>query len=175
MAEPLTLAEAKEHLRVDGVDNDASISADIIAAREWVEGYTGLVLTPRSMTTAFRSFDRMELKGWPIAADAAVVINYFDGAGVAQVVTDYRLLVTDRPGILIPAPGARWPYAPRQAGAVSATYQAGYASPAAIPEAAKAAMKIIITALYDNRDTGLTEAVKRSAMAICRHLKRSRI
>jgi hypothetical protein len=39
--EPLTLSEAKTHLRVDGEDEDALISSLITASREVVENYTG--------------------------------------------------------------------------------------------------------------------------------------
>jgi uncharacterized phage protein (predicted DNA packaging) len=39
--EPLTLSEAKIHLRVDGEDEDALISSLITASREVVENYTG--------------------------------------------------------------------------------------------------------------------------------------
>jgi uncharacterized phiE125 gp8 family phage protein len=38
---PVTLQEAKDHLRVDVADDDGLITAQINAATSWVEEYTG--------------------------------------------------------------------------------------------------------------------------------------
>ena len=56
-AEPVTLVEAKLHLRVDLSDDDALITAMISAAREMVERYTSRTL----IYTAYR----LTMDNWP--------------------------------------------------------------------------------------------------------------
>lgn len=57
VAEPVTLAEVKEALRIDGTDEDAYLSTLISAAREYVENHTHLALT--------YSRWKFTLDGWP--------------------------------------------------------------------------------------------------------------
>lgn len=56
-AEPLTLAEVKAHLRLDGGDEDALLAALIRTAREHLERTTGLCL--------IRQTRRLYLDRWP--------------------------------------------------------------------------------------------------------------
>src|SRR3546814_1606546 len=58
MAEPVTLALAKAHCRIDpsDTDHDEVLATYIQAAREWVEDFTGLVLVSRPFTKAEEAF-----------------------------------------------------------------------------------------------------------------------
>ncbi|AOF89273.1 phage gp6-like head-tail connector family protein [Sinorhizobium sp. RAC02] len=57
LAEPITLAEVKAHLRLETSDEDALLAALIRAAREHLEGQTGLCLIVRPL--------RLYLDDWP--------------------------------------------------------------------------------------------------------------
>ena len=48
----ITLDEAKEHIRVVGTDDDASITAMIAAAKAYIEGYTGVTYDDDAPETA---------------------------------------------------------------------------------------------------------------------------
>lgn len=83
--EPLSTAEAKTHLKIDGSDQDTYIASIIKAARQHAEEYT------------FRSFItqtwKMYLNGWPdvIRLPRGVVqsvtsVEYIDSAGSTQTV-----------------------------------------------------------------------------------------
>ncbi|WP_312420188.1 head-tail connector protein [Shinella sp.] len=56
-AEPITLAEAKAHLRLETDDEDALLAALIRTARDHLESETGLCLITRTL--------RLYLDGWP--------------------------------------------------------------------------------------------------------------
>lgn len=172
MTEPVDLDAAKLHLRVDDNSQDAAITRSITAAREWVEGYTGLKLVPTEITQHFDSFALLRMKGWPVAPDAAIAISYLDSDGVAQVIASYRLLAADRPALVLPGLGQSWPSIYSAAGAVTLTYDAGYATPQEVPEVLKQAMLIIIASLFVSREFGLSEDSERAAARLCRQFKR---
>ena len=54
--EPVTLSEAKAHLRVDSTDDDAYIATLITAAREWVEAYLDRTLVHTQWVMRFDRF-----------------------------------------------------------------------------------------------------------------------
>jgi len=153
MAEPITLEEAKAHIRVTADDEDDLITALIVAAREWVENFTALVLVEREVTETFDSFDCLRLSGWPIAPDATLVIDYLDGAGVTQPADDWWLQAYRRPARVTSAIGTTWPTPYSGAGTVMVTYTAGYASAEDVPQALKQAMLLLIGHWYGRRES----------------------
>ena len=54
--EPVTLTEAKAHLRIDGSAEDTLVSSLVTAARQWVEEYTDLTLVHTQWTLRTDSF-----------------------------------------------------------------------------------------------------------------------
>ena len=57
-AEPLTLEEAKAHLRITHDADDDAINALISAAREMCESYTGLALITRGYSLYLDLFEK---------------------------------------------------------------------------------------------------------------------
>lgn len=167
--EPVTLAEAKKHLRVETNADNAAVEAAIVDAREWVEGYTGMVLTRRVVTERLAAFaDQTKLRAWPIAGDQPVTIVYRDNAGTAQAIGNATLRAATRPGIIYPAAGERWPNRSTISGAIEATFTAGYADPADVPGILKRALLVMLTAFYEDRDGGeLFDSSEKAAKALC--------
>ena len=54
--EPVSLADARAHLRVDGTDEDALIGGLIVAAREYAEGFTGRRFVTTDMELTLEQF-----------------------------------------------------------------------------------------------------------------------
>lgn len=152
-AEPISLEDAKTHLRADDTDDeDTLISAFIQAAREHVERVCERALMPQVWQESRDSFSPMiELRGGVITEVQAV--TYLDQDGVSETLDAgaYQVDLAGRPPAIYPAFATQWPQARRQPGAVVVRYSLGYTDAASVPAPLLAAMLLIIGDLYSNR------------------------
>ena len=155
-SEPISLAEAKAHLRVDITDDDSYITALIVAARMFAEDNTGRSLITQSWQLVMDAFDIWNFNDTAIYLDrnpviAVQTIKYLDMAGVLQTMpsTDYTVEVNSEPARITPVFGKVWPIALPQIGAVKVDFTAGYGNAAAVPQAIKTWMLLRIGTLYD--------------------------
>ena len=155
-SEPLDLATAKLHCRVDGTDEDALITALIVAAREQAEHETGRALITQTWELVHDVFpEAFVLRKSPI--QSVVSLKYLDSAtGAEQTLdpADYLLDKDNEPGYLVPAYGKAWPSSYGVPNAVRLRYVCGYANAAAVPQAIKQWMLLAIGTMYENRATG---------------------
>jgi uncharacterized phiE125 gp8 family phage protein len=168
VAEPVTLAEAKAHLRVEGTDDDALITALIVAARQGAEHMTGRAIMPQTLELALDGFYdgmdsgltwggrhayRVTLPRPPLASITSV--KYVDADGVLQTMasSDYQLDSHSEPARLVPAYGTCWPTTRCQPNAVLIRYVAGYADANAVPQDIRQWMLLRIGMLYENRES----------------------
>lgn len=149
-AEPITLEEAKAHLRVVGSDEDALIRTYIAAARGALEQRTNRRLMAQTIEFAIPGLRPFVVPTAPFIALGEVA--YIDATGAPQVLDPTTLYVDTytEPAAGVLAWGQTWPE--YQAGSV-ATVRAvvGYPSAEAVPAELKAWMLLAITALHDNR------------------------
>ena len=148
--EPVTLAEAKLHLRVDGTDEDALIGGLISAAREACEDRIEGTVPVTSWKLTLDTFtDAIKLPRGPVASVASV--KYLDANGVEQTLSpaDYLVDTVSTPGYIVPAYGKEWPTTRDQINAVTVDYTAGNATPT---HALKAWMLLAIGEMYANRE-----------------------
>ena len=171
--EPLSLAEAKLHLKVepDVHDEDALIAGYVKAAREYCEGWQGrtYVNTVRKLTLdyAFPDDGIVELPFPPLVSVAHV--KYYDAAGVLTTLaaSAYLVDVTATPGRLVPAYGASWPTPQYRIGAVEVQYTAGYGTAAtSVPELFRQAVRLALGDLYEHRETEITGAISSPVVAV---------
>lgn len=153
-AEPVSLAEAKLHLRVDHADDDTLISSLIVAARQSAEHITGRALMPQTWELALDAFDSVICLPKPPFVSVTSV-KYTDSNGVLQTLDPaaYSVDSYSEPARLIPVYGGSWPSTRSQPNAVLIRYQAGYADAAAVPQEIKSWMLLKIGALYANRES----------------------
>jgi uncharacterized phiE125 gp8 family phage protein len=157
---PVTLAEAKAHLRVDFADDDALIEIFRKAATDEAEKFTGRALIEQTWDLYLDEFpdDEIEIPRPPLIE--IVGVYYRDSAGTEQTMDASGYVVDDakEPARITLAYGGSWPTPQTRANAVRVRFKAGYiddASPAAanVPFAIKAAILLTIGTLYANRET----------------------
>ena len=149
-AEPITLEEAKAHLRVVEPDEDALISLYIAAARGMLEQRTNRRLMAQTIEFTTAGLRAFVVPTAPLIALGEV--TYTDSTGAPQVL-DPTVLYVDtyvEPAAGVLAWGQSWPEV--QAGAPAIVRAiVGYPSADAVPAELKSWMLLAIGALYDNR------------------------
>ena len=162
--EPLTVAEAKLHLRVDTAEDDTYIGTLITAAREWVENYLDrtLITTQLILRAAEFPTEELELARPPMVASGtatAVVITYTlaDTTTATLSTALYRVDRTSTPGNVAPIINGTWPSdVIEDANAVAVTYWAGYGpTSASVPATIRHACLMLIGHWYESRSTVL--------------------
>lgn len=149
MIEPISLEQAKAHLRIEEFsEQDDLIAGYIIAAREMVEAEAGQIFARRAMSQSFDGFQNITLDAWPIVTDQPVTVSYLDSSGSSVATTGFRLSAGTRPARIY-AGASSFPTPYSVAGAVTVSFTAGYAA-AEVPERAKQAMLLLIAHWIDN-------------------------
>lgn len=172
MAEPIDLADAKRQLEVVGSAEDALITDAIVDARGWIEGYTGLILTRRTVTEVLPSFSH-RLRAWPITSIDAIAYVDANGQAATLPADSHFDQIALRPASLV-APS--WPKI-AVGSMVSVTMTAGFATPAAIKEFSPKimrAMRILVAGFYRDREF-IAPEVEKSAKNLCRDFRSIRV
>lgn len=174
MAEPLTLDQAKAFLRVDGDLENEIIASAIVEARGWIEWYTGILLTRRSVEEVLPGFSR-KLRSWPIVSVDSV--HYVDQASVEQQLepSSFYAQIGSRPASLS---AANWPRI--LAGSrVRFVLTAGFASADEINSFSPVLMrtlKELVTGYFTDRGTGgLAAELEERAKDHCRPFRVVRV
>lgn len=170
--EPVTLAEAKSHLRVDGNDSDAEIAAMISAAREWCEQYLDRTLVHTQWVMRMDRFPvdstaDIELPRPPMVAsgpNTAVTLSYTleDGSTATYATNLFRVDRASTPGAVKTNYAGTWPPHRQDDNSVAVTWWAGYGpSGQDVPAAIRHAMLMLIAFWYDNRSTVLVGSISK--------------
>lgn len=168
-AEPVTLAEAKAHVRVDTSTDDTLIEGMIKTAREWVEDYIDRALVSQQLTMKLDAlYGEIELPRPPMVASGtatAVTITYTTGESGSTATlgtSSYRVDRDATPGVIRTTYNGSWPSHLLDANSVTVTWWAGYGSASDVPQRVKSAMLMCIHELYEKRGDGqMPEAAKR--------------
>lgn len=152
--EPIGLAEAKAHLRVDGPDEDDLIAALITAARLHIEAAAEIALITQTWRLACDGWPpsgRLVLPIGPVSAIAEV--RLYDAAGGSDVLAAdrYRLSGGLRPAVV--SDGAGWAAPTRALDGIAITFQAGYgADGATVPAPLRHAVKLLVAHFFEARE-----------------------
>ena len=155
--EPLTLAEAKDHLRVDITDDDFNIELYLTAARETLEEWAHRAF----VTQTCRLFLDRFPKGYEILLprpplQSVTHIKYYDTDNIPTTwaAANYFVDTDSDPGRVILAYNVSWPTTTlRPASGVEIEYVAGYGGPQTVPRTWKQAILLTLGHWYENRES----------------------
>ena len=172
--EPVTVAEAKAHLRVDFADDDTYIGTLITAAREDVEATISRALVTRTIDYYRDQFPG--IRPWPRSDVIELVqppliaitwLKFTDTYGTVRTwtpsgsdllnelgVLNAHVDVVNSPGRIRLAYSQVWPtQVLRTLNGITIRYTCGYGAAAAVPVRAKQAMMMLIGTWYENRES----------------------
>jgi uncharacterized phiE125 gp8 family phage protein len=160
--EPITLAEAKLHLRVSHAEEDALITRLIKSARRRCEAETRRALVTQTWD--------LVLPEWPCEDRRIVVplaplqtitsVSYVDPAGATVVLPsgDYKVR-PGSPGLVMLRASKSWPSLTSDPDPITVRFVAGYGAAAAVPESLLHGMLLLIGSGYEHREDRVTGTI----------------
>lgn len=178
VSEPVSLDEAKDHLRVSITEDDAYITRLITAARQAVEVRAKGVFLTSEWLTAWRHFPgRQSYPGvdlyygggaYPVRQESFELwlpklpvqsvnsVKYIDTSGTLVTLDegDYHVALDgDGPALVTPSLARNiWPVTAPYPDAVQVSYTCGFASADDVPVCAKQAVLMVLGTYYENRE-----------------------
>lgn len=158
VVEPVSLADAKTHLRVDTESDDDHILALITAAREWCENYTQRTFIHTQWTMTFDTFPwEIELPRPPVAVasgyTATTVAYVRETGGTANLPTsEYRVDRSAEPGVIRTVYAGTWPSHLLDRNSISVTWWGGYGEDGTkVPRVVRSAILMLVAYWYERR------------------------
>ena len=155
--EPLTVAEAKSHLRVDITDDDTIIGEYISTARVFAEGVTRRAFVAQTWDYTLDRFPLAAIK-LPIQPVTSVsYVQYVDATGSTQTFTEgtspdvakYDVFTDGPRTTIVPKYNQVWPDTRDHPNVVTVRFVAGYST---FPADLKTALRLLVGHQYENRE-----------------------
>jgi len=166
-AEPVSVSQVKNHLRITAAAEDALIGLYITAARQMAEDITKRALINTQWELTFDSFDptyKIVLPRPPLSTDSAqVVITYTKTTGDTTTInsTVYAVEHRDEPGFIRLNYNSTWPDDVQDTeGAVRVVYRSGYTTANQAPEAIKHWIKMRAGQMYEYREPIISGGIR---------------
>ncbi|KAB2849261.1 MAG: hypothetical protein F9K44_08500 [Hyphomicrobiaceae bacterium] len=154
--EPVTLEEAKAHLRVDTDPEDTLTQSLITAARVHVEVCLGVALLSQSWLWLFDQWPKVrvaELPLRPVQSIASVKVRDANGNPVTMPASNYLLDGRGNPARLIASGPGGWPASGMAANGIEVELVAGYGSAAAdVPRPLRHAILLLVAHWFERRE-----------------------
>lgn len=156
-AEPVSLAEARAHCRVDSDEDDGLLSGYLMAARQHCEAVTRRVLATQTLDYTHNFGWPADQNGWPVIwlpvapVQSVTSISYLDLSGTQQTLamSDYVSDLNEDAPQIREAYGTTWPDVQCTLGAVVVRFVAGYTT---LPEPIRQAILLLTGHWYGQRE-----------------------
>jgi uncharacterized phiE125 gp8 family phage protein len=152
--EPVSVEEAKLHLRLQIDDDNAALGRLIAAARQYLEGICWRAFIHQTWDLYLDEFPDEDIELAKGTLSSVTSITYVDDDGNTQTLatTEYLVDAKREPGRIALAYGKSWPSTREQYNAVAVRFVVGYGALASsVPDAIKQAILILVADLYGNR------------------------
>lgn len=179
--EPISLAEAKAHCRIDHNDDDATVTFLIDVATEYLDataGWLGVALITQTWELVVDAFPtptpaacrpccfQITPSGTPAAAielpwpplQSVMSVKYVDVNGLQQTMppSEYMVDNVSKPGWVVPL--TTWPATKATANAVEIRFVAGFGDDATdVPATIRIAILLLVGHWYENREAVLAQ------------------
>lgn len=177
--EPISLTEAKAHLRMVHNDEDALIASLITASRRHVEAQTGLVLIAQEW--------QILIDEWPLAGtvdlatapllsvDEVAIFGEEDDKAVVDPAHYYADLASRPPRLMLR--GSRlWPAPARAGNGIGITVTAGFGiSGDNVPSELRQAILLLVAHWYEHRGNAKPPALPLTLGALLAHFREVRL
>jgi uncharacterized phiE125 gp8 family phage protein len=151
--EPITLTEAKAHLRIDSTDDDSYITALIVAARTIAEERTNRALITQTWDYVLDRFpcgNTITMRKPKL--QSVTSITYIGSDDVTNTMSAADYIVDTDSGRVVLGYGKQWPTVVlRPASAIRIRFVAGYGLAVAVPQPLKQAIFFLVAHWYENR------------------------
>lgn len=154
---PVTLTEAKAHLRVDFTNDDTLITTLINVAAEYAENRLGRALITQTWDLYLDEFPSKTIIEIPFSPLQSITfVKYYDKDNVLQTwaTSNYDVDTISEPARVIQSnTGNSFPSTYNRPNAVNVRFIAGYgATSVNVPEIIRAGIKLLISHFYENRE-----------------------
>ncbi len=173
--EPVTLDEAKAHLRVDHSEWDDKIERNIQSAREWVEARIERPIITQTITGATDRFSRrMELTP---NLQSITEGRYTDTDRTEQTLDPSVHALDDSSlvGAIYLAPDQEWPSTRGEPFDVQIDFEAGYGEAADVPAKIKDAILLLVGHLHENLEATSVHEMKELPFSVESLLSSARV
>jgi uncharacterized phiE125 gp8 family phage protein len=154
--EPVSLAEAKLHLRVDTAAEDALISSLILTSRLHIETALDLALITQSWSTFIDTWPGDPVIALPLRpVQAITAVRLYAGDGTYETLNPSRYLLdgAGSPARLVRRSPATYPRPGRIANGIEIAFTAGYGNtPADVPAPIRQSILLLVAHWYEHRE-----------------------
>lgn len=153
--EPVSVADAKAHLRIDGTAEDALIASLILTSRLHIEAALGYALIAQSWTLlldAWPDGTSVVFPIRPILSIASARVLSATGVPTVMAASDYVLDGTAITPRLVRT-GSNWPLPGKAANGIEIAFTAGFGAAATdVPAPMRHALLLLVAHWYEHRD-----------------------
>jgi uncharacterized phiE125 gp8 family phage protein len=166
--EPISVAEAKAHSRVDVADEDALFTSLILAARVFMERSLSLALITQSWSYYLDHWPRsftVALPLSPVQAVTAVTVHDVDGGATVVDSESYAVDVLSQPARLV-LQGGLPSVVTRRLNAFEIAFTAGYGDTSAdVPAPIRQALILLVAHWFEHREPVVLGALSQEVPA----------